>query len=118
MANIYETDLPQNSANYEALSPLSYLKRSATLYPEYPAIVHGDLVQNWGETYQRCIKFASALSKAGIGKGDTVAVMLPNIPEMFELHFVGEDKVRVLCWWYVCVCVCVCLYYALVVGIY
>ena len=87
MANIYETDLPQNQANYEALSPLSYLKRSATLYPEYPAIVHGDLVQNWGETYQRCIKFASALSKAGIGKGDTVAVMLPNIPEMFELHF-------------------------------
>ncbi|MDA7753759.1 acyl-CoA synthetase [Pseudomonadales bacterium] len=87
MANIYETDLPQNPANYEALSPLSYLKRSATLYPEYPAIVHGDLVQNWGETYQRCIKFASALSKAGIGKGDTVAVMLPNIPEMFELHF-------------------------------
>lgn len=87
MANIYETDLPQNAANYEALSPLSYLKRSATLYPEYPAIVHGDLVQNWGETYQRCIKFASALSKAGIGKGDTVAVMLPNIPEMFELHF-------------------------------
>lgn len=87
MANIYETDLPQNAANYEALSPLSYLKRSATLYPEYPAIVHGDLVQNWEETYQRCIKFASALSKAGIGKGDTVAVMLPNIPEMFELHF-------------------------------
>lgn len=87
MANIYDTDLPQNAANYEALSPLSYLKRSATLYPEYPAIVHGDLVRNWGETYQRCIKFASALSKAGIGKGDTVAVMLPNIPEMFELHF-------------------------------
>ena len=87
MVNIYETDLPQNAANYEALSPLSYLKRSATLYPEYPAIVHGDLVQNWEETYQRCIKFASALSKAGIGKGDTVAVMLPNIPEMFELHF-------------------------------
>jgi len=87
MANIYETDLPKTRANFEALSPLSYLKRSAQLYPDYDAVIHGDYVQSWSETYQRCLQFASALSKAGVGKGDTVAVMLPNIPEMFELHF-------------------------------
>ncbi|MFT4711756.1 MAG: fatty-acyl-CoA synthase [Candidatus Azotimanducaceae bacterium] len=87
MTNIYETNLPKNAANFEALSPLSYFRRSASLYPDYDAIVHGDRIQSWAETYQRCIKFASALRKVGIGKGDTVAAMLPNIPEMFELHF-------------------------------
>ena len=87
MTNIYEAGLSKNAANFESLSPLSYLKRSAMLYPDYKAVVHGERALSWKEIYQRCMKFASALSKAGIGKGDTVAAMLPNIPEMFELHF-------------------------------
>ena len=87
MSNIYEQNLDKNGANYEQLSPLSYLKRAAMLYPEYEAVVHGDIKRNWKETYDRCVRVASALSKRGIGKGDTVSAMLPNIPEMFELHY-------------------------------
>jgi fatty-acyl-CoA synthase len=85
--NIYETDLGQNAANFEVLSPLSYLKRAATLYPEEVSAIHGDLRYKWSETYARCIKIASALGKRGIATGDTVAAMLPNIPEMLESHF-------------------------------
>ena len=85
--NIYETNLDQNAANYESLSPLSYLKRAATLYPEEVSAIHGETKYNWQETYARCIKIASALTKRGILVGDTVAAMLPNIPEMLESHF-------------------------------
>jgi fatty-acyl-CoA synthase len=85
--NIYETDLGQNAANFEVLSPLSYLKRAATLYPEEVSAIHGDIRYKWSETYARCIKIASALGKRGIATGDTVAAMLPNIPEMLESHF-------------------------------
>ena len=87
MSNIYEQNLDKNGANYEQLSPLSYMKRAAMLYPEYEAVVHGDIRRNWKETYDRCVRVASALKKRGIGKGDTVSAMLPNIPEMFELHY-------------------------------
>ncbi|MDK1024742.1 MAG: acyl-CoA synthetase [Gammaproteobacteria bacterium] len=87
MSNIYNQNLDKNRANYEPLSPLSFIKRSATLFPAWPAIVHGDMQRSWSEMYRRCVRLASALSKRGIGEGDTVAVMLPNIPEMFEVHF-------------------------------
>ena len=87
MPNIYEQDLPQADANYAALSPLSFIERTAEVYPDRLAVVHGNLRRNWAEVFTRCRRLASALSKAGIGKGDTVAVMLPNTPPMVEAHF-------------------------------
>ncbi len=70
-----------------ALSPLSFIERTAHVYPHYPAVVHGSIRRDWSETYTRCRRLASALAGRGIGKGDTVAVMLPNIPQMLEAHF-------------------------------
>ena len=87
MASIYDTDLPRNEANFAALTPLAFIQRTAEVYPDKLAIVHGELRQTWGETYERCRRLASALTKAGIGKNDTVAVMLPNTPPMVEAHF-------------------------------
>jgi len=87
MSNIYDTGLDKNPANYEVLTPLIFLARSATLYPDYEACVHGSTRTTWREVYERCARIASALHKRGIGKGETVAAILPNIPEMFELHF-------------------------------
>ena len=85
--NPYELGLDQNPANFTALSPLSFIERTASIYPERTATVHGDVRRTWGETFARCRRLASALKKRGIGAGDTVAVMLPNIPEMLEVHF-------------------------------
>ena len=86
--SIYEQGLQaRGSINHVALSPLSFIERTAAIYPDYPAVVHGTIRRNWRETYSRCRKLASALSGRGIGKDDTVAVLLPNIPEMLELHF-------------------------------
>ena len=85
--SIYEQGLERNPINHVALSPLSFIERTAAVYPHYPAVVHGAVRRNWGETYTRCRQMASALAKRGIGKDDTVAVILPNIPEMLELHF-------------------------------
>jgi fatty-acyl-CoA synthase len=85
--NIYEVDLDKNAANYVALSPLSFLRRTAAVYPDRTAVVHGELTRSWGQTYQRCVRLASALKGRGIGLGDTVAVMAPNIPELLEAHF-------------------------------
>ncbi len=85
--SIYEQGLERNPVNHVALSPLSFIERTAAIYPDYPAVVHGAIRRNWGETYTRCRKMASALAGRGIGKDDTVAVILPNIPEMLELHF-------------------------------
>ncbi|MFT4820705.1 MAG: fatty-acyl-CoA synthase, partial [Candidatus Azotimanducaceae bacterium] len=87
MDNIYQNQLDRQAANFAALSPLSFVARAGNLYPQAEAVVHGDLSRSWGEVYQRCVLMASALAARGIGKGDTVAVMLPNIPEMFEAHF-------------------------------
>lgn len=85
--NLFDLSLDKNLANYTALSPLSFLKRAADVYPDKLACVHGEQRITWAETYQRCVKLASALSRRGIGKGDAVSAMLPNIPAMFELHF-------------------------------
>ncbi len=85
--NIYNIGLEKTPANYESLSPLSFLKRAANVYPDYTATVHGDIHKTWKETETRCRKLASALSKQGIGEGDTVSVIAPNLPELFEMHF-------------------------------
>ncbi len=87
MSDIYSQDLDRNEANYTPLSPLSYLRRSAAIYPEVPSVVHGPERYTWAQTYARCRAFASVLAELGVGRGDTVAAMLPNIPAMFELHF-------------------------------
>jgi fatty-acyl-CoA synthase len=83
----YNQQLPRNSANHAALSPLSFLARSAQVYPERLSVVHGAARYTWAQTYQRCRQLASALAQRGVGAGDTVAAMLPNTPPMFEAHF-------------------------------
>ena len=85
--NIYERDLDKTSANYAQLTPLQFIERTASVYPDHIALVHGERRQTWAETYARCRRLASALVKVGIGVGDTVAIMAPNIPEMYEAHF-------------------------------
>ena len=87
MTSKYDQHLPRNPANFAPLSPLGFIQRTAEVYPERLAIVHGSLRQTWSQTYTRCRQLASALQRAGIGKNDTVAVMLPNTPPMVEAHF-------------------------------
>ncbi len=84
---IFDLGLGKNDANYVPLSPLSFIKRSALVYPERVAVVHGDLRLTWKEVYGRCRRLASALQKRGVGIGDTVALMAPNVPAMYEAHF-------------------------------
>ncbi len=83
----YEAGLDKNPANFVALSPLSFIERSAGVYPDRCAVIYGSRRQTWRDTYARCRRLASALEQRGIGSGDTVAVMLPNVPAMFEAHF-------------------------------
>ena len=87
MTSIFDRDLPRNEANFTPISPLSFIERTAEVYPDRLAIVHGPLRQTWSQTYARARQLASALHRAGIGKNDTVAVMLPNTPPMVEAHF-------------------------------
>ena len=86
-SNPYDVGLDRNPANFVALSPLSFLERSARVYPDRAALIHGARRQTWTQTYARCRRLGSALAVRGIGKGDTVAAMLPNVPAMFEAHF-------------------------------
>lgn len=85
--NIYEIGLDKTPANFESLSPLSFLERAASVYPDFPATVHGNFHRSWAETEKRCRQIASALQKQGVGEGDTVSVIAPNLPEVFEMHF-------------------------------
>ena len=85
--NIFERGLDKNAANYTPLSPLTFLERAASVYPERIAVVHGEVRITWAQTYARCRQLASALRKRGIQPGDTVATMLPNVPAMYEAHF-------------------------------
>jgi fatty-acyl-CoA synthase len=87
MTPIFDQDLPRNEANFTPLSPLSFIERAAEIYPGRLAVIHGDLRLTWSELYARCRRLAGALAKRGIGKGDTVALMLPNTPAMVEAHF-------------------------------
>lgn len=85
--NIYDIDLDQTPANYTPLSPLSFIRRSAAVYPDVTSIIHGKRRYTWKETYARCKRLGSALQKRGVKKGDTVAVMASNTPEMYECAF-------------------------------
>lgn len=85
--SIYATGLDKNAANFVPLTPISFLQRTAKVYPQRPAIVHGDIRRDWAETYDRCVQLASTLTKCGVQKGDTVSIMAPNIPEFVEASF-------------------------------
>ncbi|MDE2585547.1 MAG: acyl-CoA synthetase [Betaproteobacteria bacterium] len=86
-SNIYKTGLEKNAANYVPLSPLTFIARSAYIYPDRLAVIHGQRRYTWLETFTRAKRLASALEARGIKEGDTVAVMLNNTPEMYECHF-------------------------------
>jgi len=83
----YEAGLEPVAANRVPLTPLSFLARAAAVYPQKPAVIHGDRIYSYAELYARCRRLASALSRRGIGAGDTVAVMAPNVPAMLEAHY-------------------------------
>src|ERR1700731_3499120 len=83
----YGIGLDKTPANFVALTPLSFLARSAAVYPNHLSAVYEGRSFTWAETYARCRRFASYLAGKGIGEGDTVAAMLPNVPAMNELHF-------------------------------
>ena len=91
MSSIYDRELPRCAANFAPISPLSFIERTAEVYPERIAVVHGSgpdaLRRNWRELYARCRRLASALTRHGLRRNDTVAVMLPNTPPMVEAHF-------------------------------
>ncbi len=95
--SIYDLGLDKNDANYVPLSPIGFLERAASVYPERVSIVYGALRQTWQATYARARRLASALIKRGIARGDTVAVMLPNTPPMIEAHFGVPMTGAVLC---------------------
>src|SRR5690554_8203221 len=86
MTSIFDQGLEPRNANYAVQSPIDFIERTASVYPDYPAIIHGAIPRNWAETYDRCRRLASALKGRGISRGDTVAGMLPNIPAMAECH--------------------------------
>ena len=83
----YNHDLVRNPANYQPLTPIGFLERAATVFPDHVAIIHGRLRQIYDEFFKRSRQLASALSKASIGRGDTVSVMLANTPAMLECHY-------------------------------
>ena len=86
-ASPYDIGLDKNAANYVPLSPIGFLLRSAAVYPNRLAVLHGERRYSWREALERCRRLAAALAVRGVGRGDTVALMAPNIPEAFEVHF-------------------------------
>ncbi|HMI96561.1 MAG TPA: AMP-binding protein, partial [Micropepsaceae bacterium] len=84
--NAYDTDLDRTAANFQPLTPLSFLERAARAYPRTTAIIHGKRRYSYAEFYARCRRLASALTREGIERGDTVSVLLPNTPAMLEVH--------------------------------
>ena len=87
MPNAYDTDLDRNAANFQPLTPLGFLERSASVFPDRLAVVHGAVRRNYRDLYARARRLASALAAHGVGKNDTVTVMLANTPAMLECHF-------------------------------
>ncbi len=85
--NQFSTDLNKNKANYVPLTPLSFITRAKDIYPNYESVVYGNRSYTWLDTYNRCTKFASALSKKGIGLGSTVSIIAANTPELLEAHY-------------------------------
>lgn len=87
MPGIYDKDLDRNPANHQPLTPLGFLERAARVFPDRTAIIHGSLRRTYKDFYARARRLASALEQRGVGVGDTVAVMLPNVPAMLEAHY-------------------------------
>ena len=87
MATAYDLDLDRNAANFQPLTPLTFLERAAAVYPDQTAIVHGARSWNYRKFYTRARQLASALTRRGIKRGDTVSVMLANTPAMVEAHY-------------------------------
>tara|TARA_B100001142_G_scaffold325781_1_gene380000 strand:- start:100 stop:1728 length:1629 start_codon:yes stop_codon:yes gene_type:complete len=87
MSNPYNVDLDRTPANFQPLTPLTFLERAASVYPKHIAIVHGEIRRNYSEFYRRSRQLASALSNQGINRGDTVSVILSNTPAMLEAHY-------------------------------
>ena len=85
--NHYNQNLDKNKANFVPLTPISFLERAKDIYPNYEAVFYQKRIYTWKKVYSRCIKFASALEKHGIGFGDTVSIMAANTPELFEAHY-------------------------------
>jgi fatty-acyl-CoA synthase len=85
--NKFELGLGKTEANFCSLSPISFLRRTASVYPNLVSVIYEDRRFSRSESYARCKRVASFLSQKGIGRGDTVAALLPNIPAMYELHF-------------------------------
>ena len=85
--NPYNIDLDRNPANYQPLTPLQFLERAATVFPDHTAIVHGNLRVNYAQFYNRARQLGSALANISITRGDTVSVLLPNTPAMLECHY-------------------------------
>ena len=86
-SNPYNTDLDRNPANYQALTPLTFLARAAQVFPQHTAIIHGSLRRNYAQFYARARQLASQLAQAGIERGHTVSVLLANTPAMLECHY-------------------------------
>ncbi len=82
--------MDKNSANFVPLTPVSFLRRAVAVYPDKPAVIHGQRSYSYKELHERCCRLASALSRRGIGPGDTVAIMAPNIPAMLEAAVVAK----------------------------
>ena len=87
MTSIYDQNLDTNVANFVALSPVSFVERTAEIFGDLPAVIHGQRLYTWLETRNRSARLAAALQSAGVQRGDTVSVMLPNTPEMVEVHY-------------------------------
>jgi len=85
--SIYDQHLDRNAANFVALSPVSFVERAAEVFGDLPAIIHGARRMNWAQLRERSARLAAALRALGVGRGDTVSVMLPNTPEMVEAHY-------------------------------
>ena len=85
--SIYEQGLDRNGANFEPLSPTSFIERSGDVFADLPAVVHGDRRFNWSQCRDRSARLAAALRELGVQRGNTVSVMLANTPEMIEAHY-------------------------------
>ena len=86
--NPYEIGLDKNPANYVPLTPVTFLERAAQVYPNKPAVIHGQRVYTWSQVFERSRRLASALAKHGVRKGSTVAILCPNIPDDMKLDYV------------------------------
>ena len=87
MSDPYNTDLPRNPANFQPLTPLTFLERAASVFPDHTAIIHGALRRSYADFYVRARQLSSALTQHNVGRGDTVSVMLANTPAMLECHY-------------------------------